>query len=142
MRIKILLSIAFFSLIVGSFNAQTHEHNKWFQVLISIHGTVDHEGVEANAMITECNSEPVMLLELINTNNYKVKAEWFHAPISKDGKQHYKDDMQTIELNAKEKITGKCGDKKQLIIKLKDYGVKMEDLQDYYGSNFNVTKLN
>ena len=141
MRTKILLIIALFSLLlVKNFNAQTREQNKWFQVLISVHGTVDYEGVEANAMITTCNSEPVMLLELINTNNYKVKAEWFHAPITKDGKQHYKDAMQTIELNAKEKITGKCGDKKQLIIKLKDYNVKVEDLQDYYGSNFNVTK--
>ncbi len=140
MRTKILLFVVMFFMFLKNFNAQTREHNKWFQVLISIHGTVDHQGVEANAMITECNSEPVMLLELINTNNYKVKAEWFHAPITNDGKQHYKDEMQTIELNAKEKITGKCGGKKQLIIKLKDYNVKVEDLQDYYGSNFNVTK--
>lgn len=140
MRFKNLLLVAIISLFAKNFNAQDREQNKWFQVLISVHGTVDHEGVEANAMITTCNSEPVLLLELINTNNYKVKAEWFHAPITKDGKQHYKDEMQTIELNAKEKITGKCGDKKQLIIKLKDYGVKVEDLQDYYGSNFNVTK--
>lgn len=127
-------------LLMQTLIAQTREKNRWFQVLISVHGTVDHDGVEANAMITECDSEPAMLLELINTNNYKVKAEWFHAPITNDGKQHYKDEMQTIELNAKEKITGKCGDKKQLIIKLKDYNVKVEDLQDYYGSNFNVTK--
>ena len=79
---------------------------------------------------------------MINTNTYKVKAEWFHAPITIDGKQHYKDDMQTIELGAKEKLTGKCSGKKQLIVKLKDYNVKVEDLQDYYGSNFNVIKLN
>lgn len=142
MNTKNLLFLAILSLLVRSFNAQTREHNKWFQVLISVHGTVDHEGVEANAMITECNSEPVMLLELVNTNIYKVKAEWFHTPITSDGKQHYKDEMQTIELNAKEKVTGKCGYKKQLIIKLKDYNVKVEELQDYYGSNFNLTKLN
>lgn len=81
-----------------------------------------------------------MLLELINTNNYKVKAEWLHAPITKDNKQHYKDELQTIELNANETKTGKCGEAKQLIIKLSDYGVTITELQDYYGSNFNVTK--
>ncbi len=140
MKIKNLFFSTVMVLLMQTLIAQTREKNRWFQVLISVHGTVDHDGVEANAMITECDSEPAMLLELINTNNYKVKAEWFHAPITNDGKQHYKDEMQTIELNAKEKITGKCGDKKQLIIKLKDYNVKVEDLQDYYGSNFNVTK--
>jgi hypothetical protein len=140
MRIKSLLFIAFISLFVQSFKAQSHEHEKWFPVLISIHGTVAHQGVKANAMITTCNNEPVMLLELVNTNNYKVKAEWLHAPITKDNKQHYKDELQTIELNAGETKTGKCGEAKQLIIKLSDYRVNVNDLQDYYGSNFNVTK--
>lgn len=139
MRTKILL-FAFFILSFYNYKAQTHEREKWFPVLISVHGTVDHKGVKANAMITKCNNEAVMLLELINTNAYPVKCEWLHAPIDKDGKQHYKDELQTLELKANETITGKCDGAKQLIIKLSDYSVTNETLQDYYGSNFNVTK--
>lgn len=140
MKIKTLFLAVIFIFCSTGFNAQILEREKWFPVMISIHGTVDHEGVEAKAMITKCNGEDVMLLELINTNAYSVKCQWLHAPIDKNGKQHYKDDLQTLLLNAKETKKGKCGEAKQLIIKLSDYAVKVEDLQDYYGSNFNVTK--
>lgn len=138
------INILFFALIciffVYPIKAQDHEHEKWFVVVISPHGTVDNEGVKANCMITKCNGEDVMLLELINTNNHAVKCEWLHAPIDKNGKQHYMDNLQTIELKAGEKVTGKCGGAKQLIVNLSDYSVSNETIYDYYGSNFNVIK--
>jgi hypothetical protein len=140
MRTKVLLFLSIFVLSCYSYKAQNHERDKWFPVLISVHGTVAHYGVKANAMITKCNGQDVMLLELVNTNAYPVKCEWLHAPIDKQGKQHYKDELQTLNLKASETSTGKCDGPKQLIIKLSDYNVTVEDLADYYGATFTVTK--
>ena len=140
MKIKTLFLAAIFAFCANIINAQSLEHEKWFPVLISAHGTIDHYGVKANCKITKCNGEDVMLMELVNTNAYAVKCEWLHSPIDNEGKQHYVDALQTIELKANETKTGQCGETVQLIIKLSEYKIKAEAVSGYYGSNFNVIK--
>lgn len=142
MKTQTLTFISAMMLFFGVINGQTTSNNEWHPVLISMDGTNGYLGVEASYSLSKCNSNDVVLLKLVNTNNYAVKAQWVNVVVTKDGKELYGNNkLVSVKLPASSEKAGDCDSKiVELTIKLSDFGVQTNNFDTFVGSNFNTIK--
>lgn len=138
MKIKNLL-ISFVLLATVSIRAQ--ESKSWTPVLISFDGTNGFNGVEAWSRLSTCNNSPVVLIKLVNNNEYSVKATWINLIQTNDNRDLYAPGQVSINLPPKSEKAGTCGDvSAELIIKLSDIGIMSDNFKALTGSNFDAVK--
>lgn len=112
----------------------------WQPVLISMDGTNGYKGVEMYYSVEKCNSNDVILLKLVNTNTFALKAHWISVLVTNSDKELYgKTELVTIQLEANKEYIGSCKKTDKLMIKLNDYGIKGSDLKTMVGSNFDIS---
>lgn len=139
MKIQNLILITAMMLFFGVLKAQTS--NEWQPVLISMDGTNSYKGVEATYSLGKCNNKDVVMLKLVNTNKFSVKAQWINVVVKKDGKELFGNSkLVSIKLPASDEVTGSCSSKAvELIINLSDLGIQASDVNTFVASNFDTT---
>ena len=139
MKIKTLIFVAAMMLVFSI--AKTQTTNNWQLAAIGMDGTNGYKGVDVYYQLTTCNSAEVIVLKIINTNAYAVKAQWINAIATNDNKDLYgKSKLVSYKLPSKGEAKGDCNDKTGILsFKLSDYGIKASDLRIFVGSNFDVT---
>ncbi len=121
-------------------NARTQ--NEWKPFMLNHDGTNVNGGVQAVYALVKCNNEDVVLLKMNNTNSFSVKAQWINQIISKDGKENFDPAKITfISLPPNTETTGDCsGNTTQLMVKLSDLGVSLNNFETFVCSNFYAAK--
>jgi hypothetical protein len=137
-KISFFLSLAFF-IVNQSAIAQTK--TEWLPVLISSDGTNGYEGVVATYTLTNCNARQILLLKLVNTNNYAIKAKWRNLIQTSDGRDLFgTGDPLLMTLTPNSETKGACENNFQLTINLNDFGIKEIDFKTFIASDFEVIK--
>lgn len=104
-------------------------------------GTNGYQGVEMYYATATCNSTEVLVLKIVNTNSYAVKAQWINLIVDKNDKEHFgKTQLTSFKIDSSVTSAGDCNKANALMIKLSDYGVKASDLKTFIGSNFDISK--
>lgn len=138
MKIKNLIVAAALMMMFGVTKAQSN--SQWIPVLTNVDGTNTFKGVEMYYSLSTCGTSEVVLLKLVNTNAQSVKAQWINDVVSNDTKEHYgQTKLVSVTLKPNSEVVGSCDTKvKELLVKLKDYGVEAKDFNTIVGSSFYV----
>lgn len=133
-----LVLIAALMMMFGVVRSQTSV--QWTPVLVNVDGTNTFKGVELYYSLSTCGANEVVLLKLVNTNAKTVKAQWINDIVTNDNAEHYgKTKLVSVNLNANSEVVGSCNTKtKELLVKLKDYGVEAKNFYTIIGSSFYV----
>lgn len=136
MKIKNLILAAALVMMFGVVKAQSN--SQWTPVLTNVDGTNTFKGVEMYYSISTCGTSEVVFLKLVNTNAQTVKAQWINDVVSNDNKEHYgQTKLVSVTLKPNSEVVGTCNTKiKELVVKLKDYGVEAKDFNTIVGSSF------
>jgi len=140
MKIQTLIFFTAMLLFFGTFKAQTN--NEWQPVLISSDGTNEFKGVVATYSLATCNSKEIVLVKLVNNNNYALKAQWRNLVQTEDGRDLFgTGEPLLIALAPNSQTSGDCsGNNFQLIIKLSDFSIKSANFKTFIAANFEVTR--
>src|ERR1700733_1441095 len=117
----------------GSFlKAQTTAN--WQPLTLNINGTNSFDGVESQYVLTSCNNNEFILLELTNHNAYAVKACWKNMVINtEDQKLPYNNTQDSVLIQPNSTVQGQCtGNTDKLVLKLTDFGILKEDFKAFY----------
>lgn len=138
MKIKNLILAAALIMMFGVAKAQ--QNSQWIPVLTNVDGTNTFKGVEMYYSLSTCGTNEVVLLKLVNTNAQSVKAQWINDVVSNDTKEHYgQTKLVSVTLKANSETVGSCSNNtKELVVKLKDFGVAAKDFNTIVGSSFYV----
>jgi hypothetical protein len=138
MKMRNLILAAALMMMFGSAKAQSK--SQWTPVLTNVDGTNTFKGVEMYYSVSNCGSSEVIFLKLVNTNAQTVKAQWINDVVSNDNKEHYgQTKLVSVTLKPNSEVVGSCNTKiKELLVKLKDYGIEAKDLNTIVGSSFYV----
>ena len=140
MRTKGLIFITAMLLFIGVSKAQSTI--EWKLTTIGMDGTNGYNGVEVYYATSSSKSGDVVLIKLINSNPFPVKAQWVSVMVTNDDKELYgKTQLVSYKLAANSEAVGSIKDKSSaLTIKLSDYGIKASELRTFVGSSFDVIK--
>jgi hypothetical protein len=126
------LSVLFFSFT----SAQTS--GNWKPLWLST--TNVFKGVEGFYQSTTCNGSEVVLIKLVNHNNYSVKTGWKNLLITNDDQKLYgiaSQDSVVVAPNAE--VAGEClANNTPLVIKLSDLGAHANNFKAFFASDFNL----
>jgi hypothetical protein len=124
-------------LMSGLLKAQTAQN--WQPVFLgSPDGTNSLNGVEAYYTFATCNNSELILVELINHNNYTVKASWKNFIINNDGQKMSSSAAQdSVTIQSNSQLIGDCkGNNPSLVYKLTDFGTDKLNYKEYAVSGF------
>lgn len=111
----------------------------WQMFTLNIHdGTNQVDGVQGFCQVTKCNGTEVVMLKLINLNDYSVKAGWKDLVLTKDDRRLSANVAQdSVTIGPKKEIKGDCtGNTVQLVLKLSDFGTDIDNFKDVIASDF------
>ncbi|HXB12368.1 MAG TPA: hypothetical protein VNZ45_10300 [Bacteroidia bacterium] len=134
MNIRNLILSSALVLTFGFSKAQTNA--SWKPLWLST--TNMFKGVEGFYQFSACNGADVLLVKLVNHNNYSVKSNWKALVITQDGQQHSgKNAQDSLVLAPNSELAGDCaGSKAQLSIKLSDFGTNEGNFKAFIASGF------
>jgi len=130
---NLILSVALV-LTFGFSKAQTNA--SWKPLWLST--TNMFKGVEGFFQISACNGTDMVLIKLINHNNFSINSKWKALVITQDGQQHTgKNAQDSLVLAPNSELDGDCsGSKAQLAIKLSDFGTNEGNFKAFMASGF------
>ena len=143
MKVKKFLLALFSILLITKGLSQTQvvasNDIEWKPVLINMDGTNAFKGIDVTYMVSKCNSKDVVLLKLVNTNTYSVKAQWINVVVTKGGELFGNSKLVSLKLAPSSENIGYCSGKIiQLTIKLSDFGIDATNIDTFVASNFDV----
>jgi hypothetical protein len=136
---KNLYPIFVVGMILVSFAVKAQTTDSWQPVLVNpVNGTNSFNGVEAYYSFTACSNTEVVLLELINHNNYTVRAAWKNFIINNDGQKMPSTVAQdSVTIQPGGKLIGDCkGSSPSMVYKLTDFGTDKLNAKEYAPGNF------
>jgi hypothetical protein len=136
MKINRLLILALCMLLFGFTRAQTSV--SWKPVWLST--TNVFKGVEGFYRSATCNGSEVVLIKLVNHNNYSVKTGWKNLVITNDDQKLYgKASQDSVTVAANAEVAGDCSAiNSPLVIKLSDLGAHANNFKTFFASDFNL----
>lgn len=117
---KNIISLLFFvCAFMYQLNAQ--QDNDWKAVFLDPTGNHIQHGIEVYFKPSICNGKDVVMLKLVNTNNYNVELSWFNAFFTGNKtwvKHNLPEQKITFYLQANTAAEGNCQDNTQLVFAL------------------------
>lgn len=141
LKLKNLYILLFFS--VSSVFAQSN--SEWKPIGLTVSGKNIQNGIEAFYQLYVCNNENVIFIKFINHNNYDVTVEWKDAVFTKELKWVSNENIiKSLIIKADEVIFGDCSGKsqKELIVKVNDFIMNIDDFNQFKTTSFQVKTNN
>lgn len=143
---KAFLSIIFVvSFVIAKSQAPVNINNNqvqnWQNAILRADGLTEIEGVEALCLKTKCNNEDVVLVKLINKNNFRVGVEWVDA-IFVNGVWYYPKNSpkKKLFIEANSTIEADCNGTEKLKVSIAGILNDPKDFQHYTVSGLQIVK--
>lgn len=128
----------FFFLFIVLFSIGQEE---WRPIGLNIAGQNKANGLEASYQLSKCGDNEVATLKLKNYTSEPIVVEWYPAVFSYDLKwirKENQEDKIMITIAPNSEVLGNCAEKqKGLVVFLKDFPIKSQDLKRYGMNNLN-----
>jgi hypothetical protein len=96
------------------------------------------KGIEGYYQVSTCNGSDVVLIKLVNQNNYAVRAGWKDNAIDKNSKFIPSNAIQdSLTLAPNSETVGSCaGNTQNLVVKISSFGITAADFHGLWATNF------
>lgn len=136
---KLFVTFIFLFFVLTSFG-----QGDWRPIGLNIAGQNNVNGLEASYLVSKCGDNEALTLKLINHTSEPLVVEWYPAVFSYDLKwirKENQDDKIMITLAPNSEVLGNCTEKqKGLLVYLKDFPIKSQDLKRFGMNNLNFYK--
>ena len=140
-----LRTLIFVTCIIFFTTVKAQKNLDWQPVTLNVHdGTNAVSGIQAYCALATCSGSPRLLIKLINSNPYTIRAGWKDAVlINNNDERHFGSKAQdSVTIGAKSEITGDCsGTNPQLVLDLSDFGANTENFTELLTPDFDFVKI-
>ncbi len=142
LKFKILSFFLFFSFASGF----AQKNTGWSPIGLTASGKNIQNGVEAFYQISKCDHKDVILIKLVNQNEFAVNVEWNDAIFTKEQqwiRNEKADVKKCLTINGGETKTGECSEKspKELIVIVHDFIKDIDEFNLFRITNLNITSI-
>lgn len=132
LTVLILAALLFFS----PKKCEAQSNGNWQPLWLSTSN--NFKGIEGYYQVSTCNGSDVVLIKLVNQNNYAVRAGWKDNAIDKNSKFIPSNAIQdSLTLAPNSETVGSCaGNTQNLVVKISSFGITAADFHGLWATNF------